>query len=234
MIFRFPGSKAKFLPALTPFLDVLVQGQKSFHDVFVGGGSVALFVAQQHPQIEIHLNDLDADLSAFWRVVAGSNVDDLCDRLRLRPTLDRFHELRQQPAKDEVDRAFRAVFFNRCCFSGLLNGNPIGGVRQLSSNKVFSRFNGHRLGQEIRDAHRLLAGRTRVTCMDGAAYVRQHRGAPCYHDPPFLTKGDILYRQRMTRKPLVRYPRLTVKITEKVGKISRFPTDISGLNLRFR
>ena len=42
-IFRFPGSKAKFLKTLTPFLDRLLQGRKRFHDVFTGGGAVALF-----------------------------------------------------------------------------------------------------------------------------------------------------------------------------------------------
>jgi DNA adenine methylase len=198
MIFRFPGSKAKFLKTLTPFLDRLLQGRKSFHDVFTGGGAVALFVAERHRRMELRLNDLDPDLSAFWRVVAGHQVGALCDRLRIRPTIELFYELRCEAAKTDVDRAFRAVFFSRCCFSGLLHGNPLGGERQMSPNKVFTRYNGTRLIQQIRQAHKLLSGRTRVTRMDGAQYVWQHPTAPMYLDPPYFEKGDRLFRQRMT------------------------------------
>ena len=38
----------------------------------------------------------------------------------------------------------------------------------------------------------------RVTCLDGADYVRQHSTAPMYLDPPYFEKGDGLFRQRMT------------------------------------
>ena len=197
MIFRFPGSKAKLLNSLTPFLDGLLKGHRCFYDVFTGGGAVALFVARRHPRMELHLNDLDPEISAFWRVVVGNGVRELCDRLRLRPTIDFFFELRKQKPKNDVDRAFRAVFFNRCCFSGLLHGNPLGGGRQISANKVFGRYNGKRLVQEIMEAHKLLSGRTSVTCQDGAEYVRHYPEAPKYCDPPYWAKGDVLFRQRM-------------------------------------
>ena len=197
-IFRFPGSKAQFLAPLAPFLDRLLQGRKSFHDVFTGGGAVSLFVAARYPGLELCLNDLDPDLSAFWRVVAGDEVEALCDRLALRPTIDLFYELRRTAPKTDVDRAFRALFFSRCCFSGLLHGNPLGGERQMSpTNKVFSRYHGARLVQQIRQAHKLISRRTLVTCADGAQYVRRHPTAPMYVDPPYFEKGDRLYRQRM-------------------------------------
>ena len=197
-IFRFPGSKAQLLVPLTPFLDRLLQGRKTFHDVFTGGGAVALLVAKRHPRLDLRLNDLDPDLSAFWRVVAADGVEGFCDQLRIRPTIELFFELRRATPKTEVDRAFRALFFSRCAFSGLLNGNPYGGNRQMSPNKVFSRYHGARLVQQIMEAHKLLTGRTVVTCVDGADYVRRHPTAPMYLDPPYFEKGDRLYRQRMS------------------------------------
>jgi DNA adenine methylase len=198
MIFRFPGSKSKLLTSLTPFLDRLVKGQKVFHDVFTGGGSVALFLAQRYPRLELRLNDLDPDLSAFWRTVAGDGVEALCARIQVRPTVELFHELRDKKAKCEVDRAFRALFFNRCCFSGLLDGSPMGGKWQASPNKVFTRYNAKRLIEEIRDAHRLLSGRTRVSGIDAVDYVRRYPDEAKYLDPPYFEKGDRLYRHRMT------------------------------------
>jgi DNA adenine methylase len=197
-ILRFPGSKAQFIRQLSPWLDALLRGRKSFHDVFCGGGTVALMIAERFPRLELHLNDLDPDLSAFWRVVAGNEVEGLCDRLDIRPTLDLFTHLRRTAPTDEIDRAFRALFFSRCSFSGLLDGSPLGGFRQMSPNRVFSRYHGLRLIEQVMQAHRLLAGRTVVSCMDGAQYVRRHPKAPMYLDPPYFEKGDSLYRQRMT------------------------------------
>jgi DNA adenine methylase len=198
MIFRFPGSKSKLLTPLAPFLDRLVEGQNVFHDVFTGGGSVALFVAKRHPRLELRLNDLDPDLSAFWRTVAGDGEEALCDRIQVRPTVELFHQLRDTKAKCDVDRAFRALFFNRCCFSGLLDGSPLGGKWQASPNKVFTRYNAQRLIEEVRDAHRLLRGRTRVSEIDAVDYIRRHPDEAKYLDPPYFEKGDQLYRERMS------------------------------------
>jgi hypothetical protein len=86
MIFRFPGGKARLLSALAPFLDRLVHGHRIFHDVFTGGGSVALFMARRHPRLDLRLNDLDPDLSAFWRTVAGDCAEALCERIHVRPS----------------------------------------------------------------------------------------------------------------------------------------------------
>src|SRR5262249_40849700 len=154
--------------------------------------TVALMVAERYPRLELRLNDLDPDLSALWRVVAGKDVQSLCDRLDIRPTLDLFTHLRRTEATDEIDRAFRAGFFSRCSFSGLLHGSPLGGYRQVSPNRVFSRYHGVRLIEQVMQAHRLLTGRTLVSCMDGAQYVRRHPDAPMYLDPPYFGKGDGL------------------------------------------
>jgi DNA adenine methylase len=198
MIFRFPGGKSKLITSLAPFLDRLVQGQKVFHDVFTGGGSVALFLAQRHPRLELRLNDLDPDLSAFWRTVAGDSVEVLCAKVQVRPTVELFHELRDTKANCDVDRTFRALFFNRCCFSGLLDGSPLGGKWQASPNKVFTRYNADRLTKEIRDAHRLLRNRTRVSAIDAVDYIRRHPDEAKDLDSPYFEKGDQLYRQHMT------------------------------------
>src|SRR4051812_23800693 len=186
MIFRYPGSKAKVLTSLAPLLDRLVEGRTVFHDVFTGGGSVSLFMAKRHPRLTLCLNDLDPDLSAFWRVVAGDRIGALCDRLDMRPNVDLFRELRDSKPRNNVDRAFRAVFFNRCCFSGLLDGSMLGGKWQASPNKVFTRYNAKRLIAEVIDAHRLLRGRTQVTRMDAVAYVERNPLEPKYLDPPYF------------------------------------------------
>ena len=55
--FRYPGSKNKLLPVLMEHIDSTMVGQDSFTDVFVGGGSVLLEVAQKYPNIKLYAND---------------------------------------------------------------------------------------------------------------------------------------------------------------------------------
>ena len=98
MIFRYPGAKNQHFAALAPFLDRLLERRKAFHDVFVGGGSVLLNIAATHPRMEVYANDLDPDVALFWEVVAGNQVGELCDRLRVRPTIDLFYDVRNRAA----------------------------------------------------------------------------------------------------------------------------------------
>ena len=198
MIFRYPGAKNQQFAALSPFLERVLEGKGRFHEVFVGGGSVLLNVAKTHPRIELHANDLDEDVMLFWAIVIGDQVGQLCEQLRIKPTIDLYYEVRDRPARTKVDRAFRLLFLNRTCFSGLIHGHPIGGPSQSSPFKVFSHYDGKQLVREIEEAHKLLKGRRIVTCKDGAAYVRENLTAAKYLDPPYFMRGDYSYRQKMT------------------------------------
>ena len=228
MIFRYPGAKNQHFAALAPFLDRLLEGRRAFHDVFAGGGSVLLHVAASYPRIQLHANDLDEDVAIFWKTVVGDQVGELCERLRIRPTIDLYYEIRDHPARTEVDRAFRVLFLNRTCFSGLIHGHPIGGPSQFSRHKIFSHYNGQQLVREIQEARDLLKGRTVVTCKDGAAYVREHLTAAKYLDPPYFTRGNYSYRQRMTLAGHVRLAEALRKAAKWVLSYDNCPA-IAGL-----
>lgn len=197
MIFRYPGAKNKLLPTLDPFLDRVLAGAKSFHDVFTGGGSVLLHVAARHPGIALHANDADDHVAAFWKVCASHRVNELCDRLRVKPTVDLFQEVQTHRPTSEIDMAFKLVFLNRTAFSGLWHNNPQGGWSQATPSRVFTNWTGRQLTHDIQLAHRLLKGRLAVTSMDGADYVRRHPGAAKYVDPPYFGRGAGLYRIQM-------------------------------------
>jgi DNA adenine methylase len=198
MIFRYPGGKNKLLHTLDPFIEKTLEGKRSFNDVFVGGGSVLLHVAKKHPKITLHANDADDHIAAFWKTVASHRVEELCCRLRARPTVDLFYEVQGHNPTSDLDKAFRVIFLNRTAFSGLWHNNPIGGRFQSSRYRVFTNWTGTQLIEDIRDAHRLLKGRLVVTSIDGAEYVRRHLGAAAYVDPPYFQRGVGLYRSQMT------------------------------------
>lgn len=199
---RYPGSKNKLLKDLEFYLDPLIEKNKSFSDAFVGGGSVSLHFAEKYPEASIHINDFDDWIYSFWDVVVfgGADLDNLLSRLELNPTIDLFYELSELHPLTRTDKAYRAMFFNRCCFSGIVkrDGNkvkssPIGGRKQTSKYTVDCRYNAEKLISKTLDCHKLLKNRTKVYNQDVNTYLDLNIGAALYLDPPYREKGPQLY-----------------------------------------
>ncbi len=199
-IFRYPGAKTRMLNVLRPYFDHFLDRSDSYAEPFVGGGSTLLDVAARHPNVELFVNDFDPLMAAFWDVIASSDsdVDQLCEKLDVVPTLTLYDKLRSCSPKTLIDRAFAAVILNRCSFSGYLTGGPLGGRHQTGEMKIHSRYNAASVIGAVQHAHRLLGGRLLVSYMDGTQFVRLHRDAPMYIDPPYYQKGKLLYRCSMT------------------------------------
>jgi DNA adenine methylase len=199
MILRFPGGKANLLTSLRPYLDRLVNGHDSFHDVFVGSGAVLLDVARRHPDLRLHANDADAGLMTFWRIVSSKAVMPFCERvMNTRPTLKLYREMLASRPRRPEDIAFRYYFLNRTSFSGLWRGGPIGGLTQRSRWKVDVEWRAEKSVNDILEAHRLLSGRLELACLAGVEYVAGHVRQPMYCDPPYFERGDWLYAHKMT------------------------------------
>ncbi len=198
MILRFPGAKTKLLPILRPYLDKLVDGQDSFHDAFIGSGSVLLDTARRHPDLRLYANDADAGLIAFWKIVAGKSVEALCDRIvATKPTLQLYREVLVAKPTKQADIAFRFYFLNRTSFSGLWRGGPIGGYTQRSEWKVDEEWRPEKSVKDIIEGNRLLRGRLTLSCGSGPEYVARNLRQPLFLDPPYFS-GDRLYAEKMS------------------------------------
>lgn len=200
-VFRYPGAKNKYLPVLMEYIEPLLKDQNSFIDVFVGGGSVLLEVAKKYPDIQLYANDKDYWMYCFWSVVTGqdqSKLDELLELVDIQPTLEHFYQLREEPAIDDVSGAYRAIFFNRTTFSGILNSGPIGGKEQKSKYKIDCRYNSKKIRQKILACNKLLSGRTTITNSSfNELDVFINTNIPAYCDPPYYLMGDTLYREKM-------------------------------------
>ena len=202
-ILRWPGGKARLLPALREQLDPLLDDSRVMIDAFVGGGSVLLDVARRYRKMRLQANDLDAGVSVLWRVIVGADepraaLTDLI--LTTTPTLDLWDAMKVAAPSNDVESAFQTLFINRTSFSGNLTGGPLGGRRQDRS-KITDRWNPKQLVQDVEDAHEILVGRTVVTCLDAAEVARVAIDQPrttTYLDPVYLGVGNSLYRQGMT------------------------------------
>jgi len=192
--FRYPGGKRKLLPQIMPALQKLDGISENFSDVFVGGGSVALAVADTNPSTCIHLNDKDTRIAAFWKVTASDSVDELLGKMDVEPTWDLFSDTKSKQCATDVDLAFQAIFLNRTARNGILNAGPMGGKRQDGETKINDRYNFKALKNKILKCNRLLVDRTTVTNEDFRTVLstsEQHTAT--YLDPPYVVKGNDLY-----------------------------------------
>ncbi len=199
--FRYPGAKNKILPLLIEHIDKVHMNAYPFCDAFVGGGSVALEVASKYPKSHIYLNDKDSWISSFWSIVSGTNQGKLTDLLNLitQPvTLTLFYNLREDKDESELMKAYKAIFFNRTAFSGILKSGPIGGKEQKSQYTVDCRYNATKIRQKILACNKLLQGRTTVTNFDIIDCLNSHDClSTIYLDPPYYVKGQALYTEFM-------------------------------------
>lgn len=200
--FRYPGSKVKLIPTIMEYLKPLIQD--SFIDVFVGGGSVLLEVAQNYPNIKLYANDKDCWIYSFWKIISDSNTDNLNELLSLMsntPNIEQFYKLREDKSTDIVQCAYKAIFFNRTCFSGILTSGPIGGKNQQSKYTIDCRYNFPKLKKKILECHNLLVGRTIISNNDFSLINELvNTNIPAYIDPPYVIAGDSLYSEKMNLK----------------------------------
>jgi DNA adenine methylase len=192
--FRYPGAKNRMLKLILPRL--LDRVGETFGDPFVGGGSVALAVANARPDAQIILNDFDPRMSAFWAVVSGQEKG-LPHLIRMveacKPTVGLHAEIQALPMTSEpVHLAFAALYLNRTSFSGILDAGPIGGLDQKSRYTVGCRWNGSSLKGKIYGAVGSLRDRARVLWEHAFGFLDQVPG-PVYLDPPYWARGKDCY-----------------------------------------
>jgi DNA adenine methylase len=195
-LFRYPGGKSRLFSCIYQRVAPLLSSASTYVEPFVGGASIALAIAEQHPKLHLVLNDKDAGIAAMWRVVAGAarEREDLkrliynaVPSIRLREEFKARYGLPDEP----VQLAFQTLFLTRTSFSGIIPGGRIGGA-------IDSRWRPARLCAEVDRAHVLLRDRCEVLCGDAVALLGSlGPRTATYADPPYVEKGDELYRERM-------------------------------------
>jgi DNA adenine methylase len=199
-LFRYPGGKVRYTDFILPAL-YKRSGFSIYVEPFVGGGSLALAMAERYPNVKLILNDLDADVSAFWDLVANApdpEFQELADRIMSAvPTVPLFNEIKDSQPTDRLGKAFRAFFLNRASYGGLGN-NPLGGKHQ-KSDRIDSRWSAKNRVRDLHEARKLLAGRTKVLNEDFVSVIPLATGdSLMFLDPPYYKAGNQLYKFKWT------------------------------------
>lgn len=148
---------------------------------------------------EIHLNDFDSAINAFWHSILNRNRD-FVELLQETPiTPDEWARQKEVYFKGasagKFALGFATFFLNRTNHSGILNGGMIGGKKQEGNWKIDARFNRLELRRRIERIGKLKS-RIHLSCDDAIEFLRKHtfpKTSLKYLDPPYYRAGRRLY-----------------------------------------
>ena len=189
---RYPGGKSRAIKKMVQFLPDMSK-YKEYREPFLGGGSVALYMTQTYPHLEIWVNDLYEPLVNFWQQLQDE-ANEITTRLkafkRAYPTPERARELFIE-SKELVNDAraslvTRAVSFyivNKCSFSGLTESSSFS--KQASDSNFSLR------GIEKLPEYSKLIENWVITNISYERMSCDNKEVFTYLDPPYEIKSSL-------------------------------------------
>lgn len=170
---------------------------------YAGSASISLGLVESKIVKSAIIGEQDPLLYAFWNCIL-ERTDEFLERFHELPiTIETWNKLRpllgvKDPHhyQDFVLLGIAGLFFNRANFSGILNGGPIGGMKQASQYKIDCRTNKDEITCRILDVA-ALNDRIEVYFGDAISLIKTHEKkstALFYIDPPYYIQGENLYR----------------------------------------
>ncbi|MGL4388214.1 MAG: DNA adenine methylase [Brevinema sp.] len=151
---RYPGGKSSTFPMVSDI--ILSNDLQGCHYIepYAGGSGLALLLLFKGIVSEIHLNDLDRSIWAFWNNVLNHKDAFIETIIATDVTIEEWHRQREIQLKKEIvdsfDLGFSSFFLNRTNRSGIiLKAGMIGGYKQNGNYKLDCRFNKNNLISKI-------------------------------------------------------------------------------------
>ena len=201
---RYPGGKASLAGFLARTIELNGLSGCLYFEPFAGGAGAALRLLREGVVAELHLNDLDPRITAFWSAALGE-PERFADAIMSVPvTIAEWKRQQQVCTLADPDKPFElgfsAFYLNRCNRSGIILGAaPIGGYAQAGKWRIDARFYRESLAERV-----LAIGRRQeqihITNMDARNFLverlpRRHERKPvfAYLDPPYYSNSNRLY-----------------------------------------
>lgn len=198
---RYPGGKSCLYTMVARILRLNRVERGHYVEPYAGGCGLALSLLYGGHVSDIHINDVDRSIWAFWQSVLNQ-TDELVDLIKRTPvTVKEWHrqkEVQHKRSPRMLDLGFSTFFLNRTNRSGIIKGGGIiGGLSQKGDYKIDCRFNRDDLTRRIRRIAKYKR-RIHLTNLDAIDFLKQtERDLPpnsfyCI-DPPYFSKGSSLY-----------------------------------------
>ena len=191
---RYPGGKSRATKKMAEFFP-LFSDYKEFREPFVGGGSVALYITQMYPHLDIWVNDLYEPLYNFWRELQenANEVKNILLQLKQRhpdPASAKYlflesKEYLSKPLRQTTtkDRAVSFYIVNKCSFSGLSESSSFS--KQASDNNFSLR------GIEKLPYYGELIKDWKITNLSYSEMMTDDKQTFVYLDPPYDIKSNL-------------------------------------------
>jgi DNA adenine methylase len=205
---RYPGGKACLIGPVSRIIKLNKLEHGHYAEPYAGGCGLALALLYGGFVSDIHINDVDCSIWAFWSVVLN-RTEEFIDLMEKTPvTLREWRRQRRvlrNPNANTLELAFAAFFLNRTNRSGIIkNAGVIGGLDQKGDYPIDCRFTKDELARRIRRV-RKYRSRIHLHRKDAIAFIDHvEKNLPretflCI-DPPYFHKGSSLYMSFYKRK----------------------------------
>ena len=205
---RYPGGKSSLATFLAATIESIGLSGCRYYEPFAGGAGAGLNLLMSGVASELHLNDFDPCITAFWRAVLTES-DRFEEAILTVPiTVEEWYRqceiVKQRDSSNTFGLGFATFFLNRCNRSGVIKGAaPIGGYSQEGLWKIDARFYRERLAERVRT---IVGFRDAIciTTMEAKDFLearvirKGETNAFVYLDPPYYSKGSRLYMNAYT------------------------------------
>lgn len=199
---RYPGGKVCLLDLTATVLRLNGLERGHYAEPYAGGCGLALALLYGGYVADIHINDIDPSIWAFWHCVL-KETDAFLALVESAPlTIDEWLKQREvhraQDTSDTLALGFSAFFLNRTNRSGIIKqAGVIGGLAQTGNYKLGCRYNREDLMRRISRVKKY-KDRIHLTNLDALEFLTGcqsalPRDSLFFIDPPYYKKGSDLY-----------------------------------------
>lgn len=200
---RYPGGKTQLSKFVTNLLEINNINNGTYIEPFAGGSGVSLQLLFENKVDHIVINDYDKSIYSVWNAIIN-HTDKFIDLIENTPiTLDEWYKQKQvyldtRTYMNSVEGGFATFFLNRTNVSGIINGGPIGGKKQLGKYKIDCRFNKNTSIKKVLD---IAERRDSITLFrkdaNNLVDIIKDQYKPentfIFFDPPYFAQGQNLY-----------------------------------------
>ena len=197
---RYPGGKASIINLMIQFINANQLRLSHYAEPFAGGCGLALGLLMRNYVSQIHINDIDRGIWAFWHSVLNHNREFIHRLQTTNVCMDEWYRQREiirHPTDHEpFELGFATFFMNRTNRSGIIKAGVIGGLQQNGKYLLDCRFNKDQLARRI-ERIGLYNNKIHLTNLDALDFLdamNNHKpNTLVCIDPPYFKQGSSLY-----------------------------------------